>query len=111
LESEIRGGANDTNGDLTSVRDQDLGQHGCQSWSMTTPGATWHVSAVEETGSTDTDLLVTDGTGAPDRTVLRARHQTAGKGRLDRQWNAPPDANLLGSLLFRAVRVTQPQHP
>ena len=70
---------------------------------MTTPGATWHVSVVEETGSTNSDLLAAAVSGAPDRTVLRARHQTAGKGRLDRQWNAPPDTNLLVSLLFRDV--------
>ena len=36
-----------------------------------------------------------------------ARHQTAGRGRLDRHWVAPPGANLLVSLLFRDV----PEHP
>jgi BirA family transcriptional regulator, biotin operon repressor / biotin---[acetyl-CoA-carboxylase] ligase len=40
-------------------------------------------------------------TGAPDRTVLRTDHQTAGKGRLGRQWEAPPGENLLVSILFR----------
>ena len=35
-----------------------------------------------------------------------ARHQTAGRGRLDRQWAATPGANLLVSLLFREV----PEH-
>src|SRR4051794_26844469 len=70
---------------------------------MTTPGATWHVIVVDETGSTNADLLVAAAAGASDRTVLRARHQTAGKGRLDRQWSAPPDTNLLVSLLFREV--------
>jgi len=70
---------------------------------MTTPGATWHVTVVDETGSTNADLLAAAAAGAPDRTVLRARHQTAGKGRLDRQWSAPPGANLLVSLVFRDV--------
>jgi len=70
---------------------------------MTTPGATWHVTVVEETGSTNADLLAAATAGAPDRSVLRARHQTAGKGRLDRQWTAPPGANLLVSMLFREV--------
>jgi BirA family biotin operon repressor/biotin-[acetyl-CoA-carboxylase] ligase len=70
---------------------------------MTTPGATWHVIVVDETGSTNADLLDAAAAGASDRTVLRARHQTAGKGRLDRQWSAPPDTNLLVSLLFRDV--------
>lgn len=86
---------------------------------MNTPGATspsdsrrhwpsgWHVRVVEETGSTNADLLAAAEHGAPDRTVLAARHQTAGRGRLDRRWEAPPGVNLLVSLLFRAV----PAHP
>ena len=70
---------------------------------MTTPGATWHITVVDETGSTNVDLLAAAAAGAADRSVLRARHQTAGKGRLDRQWTAPPEANLLVSMLFRDV--------
>ncbi len=35
--------------------------------------------------------------------MLVAAHQTAGRGRLDRTWEAPPGANLLASLLFRDV--------
>ena len=62
---------------------------------------------VEETGSTNADLLEAAAGGAPDRTVLAARHQTAGRGRLDRRWEAPAGANLLVSLLFRQI----PQHP
>lgn len=63
----------------------------------------WAVRAVPETGSTNADLLAEGVAGAPDRTVLRADHQTAGRGRLDRTWEAPPGANLLVSFLFRAV--------
>jgi BirA family transcriptional regulator, biotin operon repressor / biotin---[acetyl-CoA-carboxylase] ligase len=74
---------------------------------MTTPGATWRISIVDETGSTNSDLLAAAAAGAPDRSVLMARHQTAGRGRLDRRWDAPPGANLLVSLLFRTV----PEHP
>ncbi|MEY2402245.1 MAG: BirA family transcriptional regulator [Ilumatobacteraceae bacterium] len=73
---------------------------------MTTPSATWLITTVDETGSTNADLLTAAAAGAPDRSVLRARHQTAGRGRLDRQWIAPPGANLLVSLLFRDV----PEH-
>jgi BirA family transcriptional regulator, biotin operon repressor / biotin---[acetyl-CoA-carboxylase] ligase len=62
----------------------------------------WHVQETDETGSTNTDLLAIAAT-APDRTVLRADHQTAGRGRLDRRWDAPPGANLLVSILFRDV--------
>jgi BirA family biotin operon repressor/biotin-[acetyl-CoA-carboxylase] ligase len=74
---------------------------------MTTPGATWQTTVVDETGSTNTDLSAAAAAGAPDRSVLMARHQTAGKGRLDRRWDAPAGANLLVSMLFRDV----PAHP
>jgi len=60
----------------------------------------WHIERVAETGSTNADLLAT-APGRPDRCVLVADHQTAGRGRLDRRWDAPPGANLLASLLFR----------
>jgi len=61
----------------------------------------WSVWYVAETGSTNADLLA--GADAPDRTVLVAGHQTAGRGRLDRTWDAPPGANLLTSILFTDV--------
>ena len=61
----------------------------------------WVVERVVETGSTNTDLLARASDGAPHGSVLVADHQTAGRGRLDRVWTAPPGANLLVSLLFR----------
>ena len=61
----------------------------------------WVVERVVETGSTNTDLLARAGAGAPHGSVLVADHQTAGRGRLDRVWTAPPGENLLMSLLFR----------
>jgi BirA family biotin operon repressor/biotin-[acetyl-CoA-carboxylase] ligase len=63
----------------------------------------WHVTTVAETGSTNADLLAQGAAGAPDRTVLRAEYQSAGRGRLDRTWEAPQGVNLLVSLLFRDV--------
>lgn len=62
--------------------------------------AGWHVTVVPETGSTNADLLEAAVAGAPDRSVRCALHQTAGRGRLDRRWEAPPGANLLVSVLF-----------
>jgi len=62
----------------------------------------WTVHEVTETGSTNTDLSARY-LSLPDRSVLRADHQTAGRGRLDRRWDAPPGSNLLASLLFRKV--------
>ena len=54
-----------------------------------------------ETGSTNADLLTwADAGTTPDRSVLRADHQTAGRGRLDRRWDAPSGASLLASILF-----------
>ncbi len=67
----------------------------------------WQVEWVAETGSTNTDLVAAGARGAPDRTVLAADLQTAGRGRLDRRWEAPAGANLLVSMLFRDV----PAHP
>jgi BirA family biotin operon repressor/biotin-[acetyl-CoA-carboxylase] ligase len=63
----------------------------------------WILHHVAETGSTNDDLWALAQAGAPDHTALRADHQTAGKGRLDRRWEAPVGENLLVSLLFRQV--------
>ena len=61
----------------------------------------WHVSVVAETGSTNDDLLRAAERGElVDRTVLRAEHQTAGRGRLDRRWDAPAGGSLLASIYF-----------
>ena len=66
----------------------------------------WTIVEVAETGSTNADLiswLAADPTATPHHTALRTDHQTAGRGRLDRRWDAPPGSNLLVSLLFRDV--------
>jgi BirA family biotin operon repressor/biotin-[acetyl-CoA-carboxylase] ligase len=56
---------------------------------------------VPETGSTNRDLLSEASRGAAEGVVLVADHQTAGRGRLDRAWSAPPGASLLVSVLLR----------
>jgi BirA family biotin operon repressor/biotin-[acetyl-CoA-carboxylase] ligase len=61
----------------------------------------WRVRHVAETGSTNADLLAEAADGAPHGSVLVTDHQTAGKGRLGRVWDAPPGSNLLVSVLFR----------
>jgi BirA family biotin operon repressor/biotin-[acetyl-CoA-carboxylase] ligase len=61
----------------------------------------WTVHHVAETGSTNDDLVAAARNGAADRTVIVADYQTAGKGRLDRTWEARRGSNLLVSLLFR----------
>ena len=66
----------------------------------------WDVRHVAETGSTNADLVaaVVAGTAA-NGTVLVADHQTAGRGRLDRRWDAPPGANLLVSIVVAPIPV------
>jgi BirA family biotin operon repressor/biotin-[acetyl-CoA-carboxylase] ligase len=66
----------------------------------------WTVERVAETGSTNADLLAT-AADRPHHSVLVADHQSAGRGRLDRRWDAPAGANLLVSILFHDV----PPHP
>jgi BirA family transcriptional regulator, biotin operon repressor / biotin---[acetyl-CoA-carboxylase] ligase len=57
---------------------------------------------VAETGSTNADLVAAAASGSAGHgRVLVADHQTAGRGRLDRTWEAAPAANLLVSVLFR----------
>lgn len=57
------------------------------------------VCVVAETESTNAVLL--DDSSAPDRSVLVAEHQRAGRGRLDRAWISPPRAGLTLSVLLR----------
>jgi BirA family biotin operon repressor/biotin-[acetyl-CoA-carboxylase] ligase len=59
------------------------------------------VEVVAETGSTNADVLGRARAGAAEGLVLVADHQTAGRGRLDRRWEAPPGSSLLVSILFR----------
>jgi len=51
--------------------------------------------------STNRYLLEEARSGAPDGVVAVAEHQTAGRGRLGRRWEAPAGANLLVSILLR----------
>lgn len=51
--------------------------------------------------STNRYLLDEARTGAPEGLVAVADHQTAGRGRLGRTWEAPPGSALLCSVLLR----------
>lgn len=57
------------------------------------------IDVIDETASTNADLL--GAVDAPDRVVLVAEHQAAGRGRFDRVWSSPPRAGLTFSALFR----------
>ena len=56
------------------------------------PGLAWRrLDVVDETGSTNADLLARAAAGEDiDGAVLLAENQTAGRGRNGRQWSAPP---------------------
>ena len=54
-----------------------------------------------ETGSTNDEARRLAESGAPEGTLVITDHQTSGRGRLERRWEAPPGSSLLMSLLFR----------
>ncbi|MGJ6981385.1 biotin--[acetyl-CoA-carboxylase] ligase [Aestuariimicrobium soli] len=62
------------------------------------------VEVVDTTGSTNADLAARAAAGEPDGTVIVALHQSAGRGRFDRRWEAPPGAALATSVLVRTNR-------
>ncbi|MEU3058534.1 biotin--[acetyl-CoA-carboxylase] ligase [Streptomyces griseus] len=64
------------------------------------PDALWtSLEVVESTGSTNTDLAGRARTGAAgEGAVLVAEEQTAGRGRLERTWTAPPRSGLFLSV-------------
>ena len=57
--------------------------------------------------STNTALAAAARQGAPDRSVLVAEHQTAGRGRAARRWVAPARSGLTLSVLLRPTEVPQ----
>ncbi|MCZ4100434.1 biotin--[acetyl-CoA-carboxylase] ligase [Streptomyces sp. So13.3] len=70
------------------------------------PDSPWtSLDVVEATGSTNSDLAQRANAGAPEGAVLVAEEQTAGRGRLDRQWSAPPRSGLFLSVLLRPADV------
>lgn len=56
---------------------------------------------LDATGSTNADLLALASAGGAAGIVLVADHQDAGRGRLGRSWQAPPESSLLVSVLVR----------
>jgi BirA family transcriptional regulator, biotin operon repressor / biotin---[acetyl-CoA-carboxylase] ligase len=56
---------------------------------------------LEHIGSTNDVVLGQAAAGAPEGLLVLAEEQTAGRGRQDRTWWAPPGSSLLMSLLLR----------
>jgi len=65
---------------------------------------------VEQTGSTNADLLAAANRGASEGVVLVADHQTAGRGRKTRTWHGSAGEDLMFSVLLRP-RVALPILP
>ncbi|MGH3696574.1 MAG: biotin--[acetyl-CoA-carboxylase] ligase [Pseudonocardiaceae bacterium] len=63
------------------------------------------LDVVESVPSTNTTLAAAARQGAPDRTVLVAEHQSAGRGRAARSWVAPARSGLALSVLLRPTGV------
>ncbi|WP_405647839.1 biotin--[acetyl-CoA-carboxylase] ligase [Streptomyces sp. NBC_00019] len=64
------------------------------------------VDVVQRTGSTNNDLVELAVKGeAEEGAVLVAEEQTAGRGRLDRQWTAPARSGLFFSVLLKPTEV------
>jgi BirA family biotin operon repressor/biotin-[acetyl-CoA-carboxylase] ligase len=69
---------------------------------LVAPAGPWaRVDVVGQVGSTNAELLAAAAAGAPDRTVLVADHQAAGRGRLGREWVSPPGTGVTVSVLLR----------
>ncbi len=64
------------------------------------------LDVVDEVGSTNAELAAAARHGADDRTVLIAEHQTAGRGRGDRCWQAMARSGLALSVLLRPAAVS-----
>lgn len=67
------------------------------------PAAPWApvVRRVDEVASTNAEVLDAARRGAAEGLTVVAGHQTAGRGRRGRCWEAPPGSSLLVSVLLR----------
>jgi BirA family transcriptional regulator, biotin operon repressor / biotin---[acetyl-CoA-carboxylase] ligase len=69
---------------------------------LVTPGSMWStVDVVDTSPSTNAALAERAAGSRDDGVVLIAEHQTAGRGRLDRSWTAPPRSGVTMSVLVR----------
>lgn len=64
---------------------------------------TWHVEHLEEVDSTNSWLARRAREGAREGEVVFADFQSAGRGRLEREWIAPTGSSLLCSVLLEPL--------
>jgi BirA family biotin operon repressor/biotin-[acetyl-CoA-carboxylase] ligase len=76
------------------------------------PGSRWSdLVVLEETGSTNAVAAERAADPSADGVVVVAEHQTAGRGRLDRTWDAPARSAITLSALVRPDRVAAVRWP
>jgi BirA family biotin operon repressor/biotin-[acetyl-CoA-carboxylase] ligase len=74
------------------------------------PAPRFDVRRFDSIPSTNSTLLAEARRGAPEGLVVVADHQTAGRGRLGRRWEAPPGTCLLVSVLLRPALAADRLH-
>ena len=118
-DAEIAARPRDPDRDLAAVGDQELllPRHVAQRYSVEVGGHVLNEDALaralaaaglsapvrwdDVTGSTNANALALAAEGAPAWTLVGAGHQTAGRGRLGRNWVDRPGAALLCSVVLR----------
>jgi BirA family biotin operon repressor/biotin-[acetyl-CoA-carboxylase] ligase len=69
---------------------------------LVVPGGLWRsIRVVDQTGSTNADAVDAALAGEPEGLVIVAERQTAGRGRLERHWVAPPRSSVMLSVVLR----------
>src|SRR5258708_5418285 len=72
-------------------------------------GSMWgDIRVLDETGSTNEDMLAQAQAGAAEGMVIAAQAQRAGRGRQGRAWHSAPGGALTFSVLLRPGSVPQP---
>jgi len=72
------------------------------------PGSLWRgLRVLEETGSTNADLIAVARAGADEGEIITAERQVTGRGRLGRSWVSPARAGIACSVLLRPTRPNQ----
>lgn len=64
-----------------------------------------HVKYYDEVDSTQTVALSLVAEGAPEGTLVLAERQTAGRGRMGRQWHSPKGKGLWMSMILRPKHI------